>query len=1005
MKKFLRYLLQLCFCSFFILTPLWAQVFPIDYVSRIWTASDGLPGNTITDLIQDRYGYIYVGTYDGLVRFDGYEFTILNRHSKTGFNCVSARSVYEDSQGILWVGSNDEGIVRVDGDDITIYTTNDGLPNNSIRDICEDKNGNIWIGTAGGVVYLTRNGDFVHPLGLSEYADDQGLVVKLYCDTAGRIWLSTVKSGGLYCYSSGRFTRFRQLDAVASDSITAIGQDAKGAMLFGVTNHGLYKFDNGEISVFAGNSGLEKLTINDIALDNNNALLLGTNGGAWMYKDGEFLKYTKEQGITDQNVIRIVQDREGNIWLATDRGGIEKLSMGKFRMQNLGVTVNAIAEDSNGNVWVGTDNGLYCYDRKNDAVENELTRMCKDIRIRHIATARNGDLLISCYNTYGQIRYSKDGVTYWTTDDGLAGNKTRVALEDRNGRLWVGTTNGASVIAPDGTIQNITREQGLHNDYVMALYEDAMGRMWVGTDGGGISIFENYKNTGSITTEDGLAGNVIFKIMEDAAGIYWICTGTGVSRYDGNTFFNYSTAEGLGTDSIFQMMIDYTDTVWMTSNKGISSVSLESMNQMLADPEKTIDPKFFNANDGLRSGGVTSTSLSMTDSLGRLWFTLIDGFAVYDPVKIKSNTTLPLVHLETVLVDDVNVPFTDGSTITLPAQSKRIEFKYTGLSYISSEGLRFQYQLEGFDNNWSRTTSARTVSYTNLKPGQYRFKVKTANSDGLWSSENATILIRKKARFYESPVFWVIMFLILLGIMYTVYVLREHRHKVIQQQLETMVQIKTIDLENERQRSETLLLNILPKTIADQLKANSSRKIAQQFDQVSILFADIVSFTQITANISPEDLVSALNDLFTRFDEKARLFGVEKIKTMGDSYMAVCGLPVENPNHVHQIIYFARALYDALDDYNKTAPVPFSMRIGVNCGSVVAGVIGSSKFIYDLWGDPVNVAFRMQNLCTPGKILVTEAVKEQLGDSVTFEESAVYEVKGKGPMTGWTLGR
>ncbi|MCQ2982829.1 MAG: hypothetical protein MJ178_08755 [Treponemataceae bacterium] len=1003
--KLFRHTLALCAAALFITANLFAQVFPVDYISRIWTASDGLAGNTITDLIQDRNGYIYLGTYEGLVRFDGQDFTVLNRHTHGGINCVSARAVFEDSQGYLWVGSNDEGLFRIDGLNTVSYTVADGLPSNSIRDICEDKNGNIWIGTAAGVVYLTKSGDFVHPLGLAEYDDDQGMTVKLYCDTAGRIWLSTSRSGGLYCYTSGRFTRFRLLDQYVHDTVSTISQDITAAILFGVTNNGLYRFDNGEITPFAEDSPIMGLTINDIALDSNNNLLMATNGGAFLYKGGKFYSYTESDGITDSNVVRIIEDREGNIWLGTDHGGIEKLSMGKFQMVNLNIAVNAIAEGKDQLIYVGTDAGLYCYDRKTDSIENDITRLCSGIRIRHVGKANNGDLLISCYSKLGQLRVTDDGITQWTIADGLAGDKVRVAIEDRNNSLWVGTTTGLSCINADGTITNYTRSSGLANDYIMALFEDSLGRLWVGTDGGGIAIFENGSIVQLISTEDGLAGNVIFKIMEDKNGIFWICTGTGISRFDGTSFFNYTTAEGLGTDSVFQMLIDYTDTVWMTSNLGISTASLESMNQMVTDPTAHIDSKLFNKNDGLRSGGVTSTSLSMTDSLGRIWFTLLDGFAVYDPVKIKSNTTLPLVHIETITVDDEVKPFRNDQVLVVSANTRRIDFKYTGLSYISNEGLRFKYQLEGFDKNWSRITSSRNVSYTNLKPGTYTFKVMAANSDGLWSETDSFIVLRKKAKFYEFWGFWLAVALFILSVIYSFFRLREKRHQATQKRLETMVQIKTIDLENEKNRSDRLLRNILPDVIAEELKADSGKTIAQRFDNVTILFADIVSFTQITAHIAPEDLVAALNDLFSRYDEKAKQFGIEKIKTMGDSYMAVCGLPVENPEHVHKIIQFARAMYDALDEYNKTAKVPFSMRIGINCGSVVAGVIGKSKFIYDLWGDPVNVAFRMQNLCEPGKLLVTDAVKESLGDAVTYESSQVYDVKGKGPMTTWTIGR
>ena len=175
-----------------------SQIFPSDYVSRVLTTTDGLPGNTITDIIQSKDGYIYIGTYDGLVRYDGFDFTILNKNTVKDFNCVSARSVFEDSKGILWIGSNDGGLVKIKNEKVTMFTVKDGLPNNSIRAITEDKQGNIWIGTASGIVYYSEEKGFVVPNGLEEFDSEQDVAVSLYCDIAGRVWLNTAKPGGVF---------------------------------------------------------------------------------------------------------------------------------------------------------------------------------------------------------------------------------------------------------------------------------------------------------------------------------------------------------------------------------------------------------------------------------------------------------------------------------------------------------------------------------------------------------------------------------------------------------------------------------------------------------------------------------------------------------------------------------------------------------------------------------------------------------------------------------------
>ena len=987
---------------------LFSQNFPTDYVSHIWTAADGLPGNTITDIIQTTDGYVYMGTYDGLVRFDGINFNIMNRNSDEKLGFSSARVVFEDSHCNLWVGSNDEGVVKISGDSITKYDTTNGLPNNSVRDIVEDKIGNIWIGTASGVVLIKPDGIMSVPDGLDNIDNEHVLAVALYCDTAGRIWLSTSKQGGIYYYSEGRFRHYDVLDYLndryGSYTVSAIGQDDLGNLIFGISHNGVVMIKNGvenNPSVF---KDIPQCLVNEIYLDRSSNLWFLSDRGVYLLRNGKISKYTSEMGLADNTINHILEDREGNIWFATDHGGVEKLSLGKFNTFQLNVGVNAICEDLGGNVWVGTDDGILCY-RNDEIVDSELTRMTRGIRIRHVGLARNGDLLVSCYSKLGQIRKTKKGLVNWTVKDGIIGDKVRVCVDDKDRNLWIGSTTGLACVMPDGKIRNYNSDQGLCNDYIMSLFVDTKNRLWVGTDGGGIDVIENGRVVQSYNTQSGLSGNVVFKINQDEKGIFWICTGTGISRFDGHNFTNFNASDGLGTDSIFQILNDYTETIWITSNRGISSIQKSDFEKYLKGEKKNLVPKFFTKNDGLKSGGVTSTSLSMRDSIGRLYFTLIDGFAVYDPMKSTNNRIMPSTHIESFYVNGKSVSVHDNDTLVLQPGVKKIDITYTGLSFVSSELVRFKNMLEGFDKDFSDVTALRTVTYTNLKPGNYRFLVNSSNSDGLWSEVPATISFRIKPYFYQVPLFWIFVAILLIAIVVVIIKGREKALMVKQLQLETLVTQRTVDLEIEKDNSDRLLKNILPDPIAEKLKANQfgDQTIADSFSDVTVLFADIVGFTKTTSSHSADDVVMALNDLFSRFDDRAKIMGVEKVKTIGDCYMAVCGLPEPREDNAQVMVDFARGMYTDLYEYNKTAKIPFEIRVGINCGPVVAGVIGKTKFIYDIWGDTVNVASRMQSICTPGHILVTEAVKNKTMTHVTFDIVDEYEVKGKGKMKAFTL--
>ncbi len=992
MKRFL------CFFIFLMLMlTCYAQGFLGEYVTRVWTTADGLPGNTITDIIQDKTGYIYIGTYGGLVRFDGVEFVVLNKSSNENYNFVSARKIFADSKGNLWVGSNDEGIIEISGHNIITYNTSCGLPNNSIRGIAEDKNGNIWVGTASGVAYITPQGIIERPDGLKEYGEDNILVVELYCDTAGVIWISGPKNNSVYSFAKDKFVKFTGFNKYSDSPITAISQDSSGAFWFGLNNGNVIHYDSGTIIKYDKSNCPIDSTINAIYQDSSSIIWFATEHGCVYLKDGKFYSYKEDSGIANTTITRILEDREGNIWLGTDRAGLEKMSPGKFMTINLESSVNCIAEDKSGLVWIGTDDGVLCYD-KFVRIENEVTKKLSGVRIRHLGLTKSGGLLISSYAKYGQVLYENGKFTSWTQKDGLTGDKVRVAIEDSNGNLYVGTTTGLAFInLKDGSVRTYTRKDGLNNDYIMCLFEDDDGTIWIGTDGGGINLLQHGAITKLYSTDSGLVGNVIFKISKDERGYVWICTGTGISRFDGYKFDNFNSAQGLGTDSVFQVLTDYTGTVWMTSNRGISSIGKNDFDKYLNKESDTLDPKFYTKNDGLRSDGITSTSLSMTDSMGRVWFTLIDGFSIYDPVKIHSNYTTALLEIEYVKLDDEKYtpPF---ETIVVNPGVKRIDIKYAGLSYVSPQQVRFRYKLEGFDEEFSDAVSTRLVSYTNLRPGKYKFEVMCSNSDGVWSDKISSVDIIQKPFYYQTFYFWITFILIVFIFIWAFIRLRLRHMESEQLRLEAMVQMKTADLEFEKNRSERLLLNILPKQIAERLKTHEESVIADKVDNVTVLFTDLVGFTRITSNCDPDVLIDMLNNLFTRFDNRAKALNIEKIKTIGDAYMAVSGLIVKDENHALNMVKFAQGILKDLEDFNRTSDIKFQMRIGINSGSVVAGVIGTSKFIYDLWGDTVNVASRMETTGSANTIHISESTKNLIFKDIKFYDEEEIQVKGKGTM-------
>lgn len=827
-----------------------------NYVTRVWTSVDGLPGNVVSDIMQSQDGYLYLGTYESLIKFDGFEFIATNKYTDPKLSFISARCVFEDSRNGMWIGSNGEGVQR-----ITKYhtlehiSTENGLPSNSVRCFAEDRYKNIWVGTSAGLVYINAKDQVVHPK--IENGEDVAHIIieSLYIDTANRIWMITNEVNGLYIYTNAAFHHVKELDFF-----------------------------------------------------------------------GEYVPTC------------ITQDKNGNYWIA----------------------------------------------------------------------------LINCYSKPAMVVYKDGKIQSWTTEDGLPGNKTRVSIQAQNGDYYVGTTTGLATISPDNQIYSYTLKDGLECEYIMWIYEDDDGIIWVGTDGDGVYLIKDKKIFRKLNVDNGLAGNIIFKIHKDENGFYWICTGSGISRYSGTAedifdttkpmkFFNYNSSHGLGTDSEFQMMIDHNNNVWLVSNRGIASVDYTSMLEIADGKKSHLDCKFYNLNDGLKSNGPNSTSLSMIDKHGCVWFTMSDGFAVYDPVRNKASNVLPISQIVQVQVDDVVYNDLANTSIIIPPDARHINIKYTGLSYTSSERTRFQYKLDGFDETYSELTASRVASFTKLKPGRYTFYVGCQNADGLYSEMFASVKFVQKAYFYEHVWFWLIVAGLIIIIIAIVFIVVIRTDKKRQIQLETKIQMATVELQMAKDESDRLLQNIIPASIAQRLKAKGMGDygtIADSFDSVTILFSDIVSFTKTTSNHSATEIVEALNALIQRFDDSAKKLGVEKIKTIGDAYMAACGVPLPNKRHAETMLKFAIQMHKDLAEYNKTSKIKFRIRIGLNSGPVIAGIIGKNKFIYDIWGDTVNVASRMESNCSPGHIRMTESVVNLIkshGYTLNLKEESI-DVKGKGIM-------
>lgn len=974
-----------------------------------WNDRSGLPSNSVLDVLQDSRGYVWIASYDGLVRFDGKAFTTFTKDSTAGFRSNSARVLLSAADGTLWVGTNTEGLFAYRDGKFAAFGKAQGLPDLSVRALGYDGKGRLWAGTSAGLAIL-ENGGFTTAKG------NVGIPTFFLTLGDGSLLMGSNKPGLWQTSASGLVP---YLPAMTSEGQPLAGVPFSAAFL-DQRNQLWLGTATGRILVVKGNQivrtiepdALKGGTVKDFLVDRDGTLWVATDKGLLYSQDEGFVGYTEENGLPNNSVTSLWQDQEGSLWVGTERGGLVKFSPGKFinvtqREGLAGNAVNAVVEDSWGTVWVGSDQGLSILPGPSDPALTDPVRtkarekLMADLgraRIRQIRLDGQGVLWFATYSDHGLVAF--DGVTSKTITqkDGLPVNRVRLSLEDRQGRLWIGTTAGL-VMRQGQTSASFGRDQGLKNDFILAVHEDAQGAIWVGLDGGGVARLGEDGRFQSWTTTEGLAGNVVFRFFTDHRDRLWICTSDGLSLFQEGGFRTFRSTDGLLSDSVYQMLQEPGGgPLWLVTSRGLQVVSAET----LLAVGKAVDRSAFRVLDRLDglAGQPSANSWAYQNAQGVLFFPTIGGLSVYNPQSVSRNPTPPPVYLETMAFDDSVVNAGDHAVI--PAGTRRVVFQYAALSFMVPQKVGFQYRLEGYDTRWISSGGERTAVYTNLPPGDYTFRVRAWNNDGVVNETGAAITLKMEPRYWETPWFLALVAGLLVGAGFLVNVVRVraiNRRKI---ELERQVAERTEALNLEKQKSESLLLNVLPPRVADELKVNG-RSEPQVHGGVTVLVADLVAFTQTASNLTPAQTIHELNDLFGTFDAVAARHGAERIKTIGDAWLAVAGLsdpesPGSDREGALRLAAVAREILEVLRERRGRSSMAWQIRIGLHTGAVVGGVVGIKKYIYDIFGDTVNTAFRMQTEAAPDTVVLSETTARLVEDRFPVVSRGPSSVKGKGEM-------
>ncbi len=766
-------------------------------MQTVYTSRDGLPGESMNEVFQDSRGYLWIGSFNGVVRYDGARFRVFPQGMGLELQVRSADVIAEADDGAVWIGTNGDGLVRFTGEKATPITQREGLPSDVVRTMVADGSGGVFAGTIAGLARVDRDGKvsipFPNLLGPVH-------VEMVFFDRAGNLWVST-RSGSLFRMARRGADPPEEVRLPGVSSVLVMLEDGRGRLWFGTRGGGLFVSEGKNVSDESARVGFSGRAVNTLCEDRHGALWIGSDAGVARLFEGRVDRFDAKNGLVDEQVNRLREDHEGNVWIATSRGGVTRLSEGKAialttRQGLVNDTVNAVVEDREGTFWIATDRGLSVF-RDKAFVDHPLARAVASLRVRHAMEDRSGRIWLSTYPDRGVFVWDHGTIRTISTADGLTGNRCRMAVEDSSGAVWIATTNGLNRLK-DGRIETFTTRSGLADDYVLGVFEDSRKDLWVATNGGGLNRFRGGR-VERFGKGEGLASNVVFGVFEDSRHEIWATTNAGVSLLRGERFVSFTPREGLLGNAVFQMLEDASGLFWMRADIGVFTARADEMRRLEDGKPRFVPVRLLDSRDGLL-GAPTPISWAFQTAGGELWSPTLRGVAILDTKRFPANRVAPRVYVEDVVVDGAVQPA--RSFTTLGPRYKRVTFRYAGLSFQVPERVRFCVMLEGFDSAWSEPVPGREATYTTLPPGKYTFKVRAANNDGLWSEEVASVSFRQPPLFRQSAAFFLLVAVAFSGATAGLVAFRHRQLRRRQDELERLVALRTEEIRRSSQLLE-----------------------------------------------------------------------------------------------------------------------------------------------------------------------------------------------------------
>ncbi|MDF2177782.1 diguanylate cyclase [Aliiglaciecola sp. CAU 1673] len=835
----------------------------VDFFRESWTTRDGLPHNTINGIAQSSDGYLWLSTWEGAVRFNGREFKSYGRSPETGLldngvftlkvcseNMLLAdarggvsrirnnqwqriaeagvliRSIHCDAKGNLWLGTEGEGVYvqRVDGERLH-YDATSGLTDQSIYQLLEDNTGRVWIGTAQGL-FVLDNGH----IKLIEPSSGLplGPVFDLVHDPQGRLLAAT--ESGIYRLQEDHFHILTP--GLQDVAVLRLLVDTDDQLWIGTVGDGLYRLSPLGLEHLGTEMGLPNSRVTALFKDRENSLWVGTNGGLFRLREAPFRAVGKTEGLSDNFVRVVMAHQDGTLWIGNSKGVdiLKRDEIQRLAGQSTEQTILSLAQETDGSVWVGTfTNGLFKWQDGQQTVQ--LNR-----------------------------------------EHGLVSNEVRALLPATDGSLWIGTSRGLNRLTESG-LETFTRAQGLPSNFIAALHETDDGRIWIG----GATGFAFWQQ-GEIQVVDinpFEAAEFVFGFYQDrGSDALWLATDRGLIRYHlpSGEMQSIGRAQGLPFDKYFQMLGDERGNYWVSSNRGILRLERQQVDDLVKGLRQQVDVELFGESDGMYSAQANGGSMPAATLAqdGSLWFAMAKGLASIQPESLNQFSRVsPPVVVEGVVVDgQVLMP---QAKLTLSPGISRIQFEFAGLGYIMPQRIQYQTRLDGFDSQWVLRNNQTVTEFTNLSPGDYRFRVRGRYPNGQWSEQEATIDIHLRPHLWQRKGFWFAVFVICASLILVAVRLRLrvlHRfNRLLQKQVARQTQelrrtadsLRQADTEKsallsqlklqseafERQARQDPLTGLANRRAFDEVLQREFARATRQKSSLCLLLLDLDHFKRI----------------------------------------------------------------------------------------------------------------------------------------------------------------